>query len=160
MSKSQHERNTRRYSTANAAAAGQDKNNNDPNVFGSTVKRSESPLWKGFDPSYNYEDFATNVKKKGITKDDLTLESHKSVCELIVKTSKASTDEIARSFGKVKAQFEEIRGVIETKTETAKESTEETSLKLLCEKVRFQNCIIIQNCPEKDKAKSCVGIHN
>ena len=36
-------------------------------------ERPPSPLWSGLKHTYDFEDFANNVKKKNISKDELTL---------------------------------------------------------------------------------------
>ena len=111
--------------------------------------RPLSTIWKGIQQNYNYEEFQNNVKKKGLVKDDLTLESHRSICNLIIQSGNATALELAKSFSKVEERIETLK----TNIDQGVKSAEETALKLFYEKERNANCIVINNCTEKDAAK-------
>ena len=58
--------------------------------------RVASPIWKGPNHGYNFDEFPTSMKKKGLTKDDLTLKSHTRICNPITQTSNALASEVSR----------------------------------------------------------------
>ena len=74
--------------------------------------RPLSPIWKGIQQNYNYEEFQNNVKKKGLVKDDLTLESHRSICNLIIQSGNATALELANLSQKLRNESKLSRQIL------------------------------------------------
>lgn len=117
------------------------------------VERARSPIWKGASVEYDHENFMGTVKEKNLKKDDLTMESHKAICNLIVETSQKTSSDISNSFQKVERELDAIRDVCTRNNQ----HSEETALQLHYEKVKYENCVILYNCPESDLAKEVLS---
>ena len=122
-----------------------------PGVSG--TNRPRSPIWKTEGISCNFDDFVGNVKDKGLQRDELHLESHKEICNLIVQSSQKTAAEISNAFIKVEKEIEAIK----SECNNNKDLANETSLGLYYEKKKYENCAILFNCSSPDFAEEILN---